>query len=39
MLKPLLKKSEGDHELFSNFRLVSNLYFLSQVTDIAVAAQ
>ena len=25
MLKPLLKKSEADHELFSNFRPVSNL--------------
>ena len=30
MLKPLLKKSGADHELFSNFRPVSNLYFLSK---------
>ena len=35
MLKPLLKKSGADHELFSNFRPVSNLYFLSKVTEKA----
>ena len=39
MLKPLLKKYGADHELFSNFRPVSNLYFLSKVTEKAVAAQ
>lgn len=39
MLKPLLKKSGADRELFSNFRPVSNLYFLSKVTEKAVAAQ
>ena len=39
MLKPLLKKSGADHELFSNFRPVSSLYFLSKVTEKAVAAQ
>ncbi|XP_020632798.1 uncharacterized protein LOC110069618 [Orbicella faveolata] len=39
MLKPLLKKSGADHELFSNFRPVSNLYFLSKATEKAVAAQ
>ena len=39
MLKPLLKKSGADHELFSNFRPVSNLYFLSKVTEKAVPAQ
>ena len=39
MLKPLLKKSGADHELFSNFRPVPNLYFLSKVTEKAVAAQ
>ena len=41
MLKPLqlLKKCGADHELFSNFRPVSNLYFLSKVTEKAVAAQ
>ena len=31
VIKPLLKKSGADHENFSNFRPVSNLYFLSQV--------
>ena len=39
MLKPLLKTYGADHELFSNFRPVSNLYFLSKVTEKAVAAQ
>ena len=39
MLKPLLKKNGADHELFSNFRHFSNLYFLSKVTEKAVAAQ
>ena len=39
MLKPLLKKSGADHEVFSNFRPVSNLHFLSKVTEKAVAAQ
>ena len=38
-IKPLLKKSGADHENFSNFRPVSNLYFLSKVTEKAVAAQ
>ena len=37
--KPLLKKSGADHENFSNFRPVSNLYCLSKVTEKAVAAQ
>ena len=35
----MLKKSGADYELFSNFRPVSNLYFLSKVTEKAVAAQ
>ena len=39
MLKPLLKKYGADHELFCNFRPVSNLYFLSKVTEKAVAAR
>ena len=39
MLKPLLKKSGAGHEPFSNFRPVSSLYFLSKVTEKAVAAQ
>ena len=39
ILKPFLKKSGADHELFSNFRPVSNLYFLPKVTEKAVAAQ
>ena len=39
MLKPLLKKSGADYRLFSNFRPDSNLYFLSKVTEKAVAAQ
>ena len=39
LLKPLLKKSGADHELFSNSRSVSNLYSLSKVTKKAVAAQ
>ena len=39
MLKSLLKKNGADHELFSNFRHVSNLYFLSKVTEKAFAAQ
>ena len=39
MLQPLLKKNGADHELFSNFHPVSNLYFLSKVSEKAVAAQ
>ena len=39
MLEPFLKKRGADHKLFSNFRPVSNLYFLSKVTEKAVAAQ
>ena len=39
VIKPLLKKSGADHENFSNFRPVWNLYFLSKVTEKAVAAQ
>ena len=39
MIKPLLKKRGADHENFSNFRPISNLYFLSKVTEQAVAAQ
>ena len=39
MLKPLLKKSGVDHELFFNFRPVSNLYFLPKVMGKAGAAQ
>ena len=35
----LLRKSGADHENFSNFRPVSNVYFLSKVTEKAVAAQ
>ena len=35
MLKPLFKNSEADRKLFSNFRPVSNLYFLSKVTEKA----
>ena len=31
VITPLLKESRADHENFSNFRPVSNLYFLSQV--------
>jgi len=38
-IKPSLKKSGADHENFSNFRPVSNLYFLSKMTEKAVAAQ
>ena len=37
--EPLLKKRGADHENFSNFRPVSNLYCLSKVTEKAVAAQ
>ena len=39
VIKPLLKKSGADREDFSNFQPVSNLYFLSKVTEKAVAAQ
>ena len=39
VIKPLLKKSRADHENFSNFRPLSNLYFLSQVMEKAVAPQ
>ena len=39
VIKPLLKKSGANHENFSNFRPVSNLYLLSKVTAKAVTAQ
>ena len=39
VIKPLLKKSGANHENFSNFRPLSNLYLLSNVTEKAVAAQ
>ena len=39
MLKPLLKKNGADHELFSSFRPVSNLFFLSKDTKKAIATQ
>ena len=38
-LKHCLKKNGADLENFSNFRPVSNIYFLSKVTEKAVAAQ
>ena len=39
VVKPLFKKRGADHENFSNFWPVSNLSFLSEVTEKAVAAQ
>ena len=39
MLSPLLKKINADHELFSNFRPVSNLKFVSKLIEKAVFTQ
>ncbi|XP_068704548.1 uncharacterized protein [Montipora foliosa] len=36
---PILKKANADHEVFSNFRPVSNLQFLSKLIEKAVAYQ
>lgn len=38
-LTPFLKKANADHEVFSNFRPVSNLQFLSKLIEKAVAYQ
>ena len=40
-LTPILKKAtcNADHEVFSNFRPVSNFQFLSKLTEKAVAYQ
>ena len=37
MLSPLLKKTSLDFEIFSNFRLVSNMKFLSKVIEKVAA--
>ena len=39
MLRPLLKKAIADPEVFSNFRSVSNLKYVSKLIEKAVAAQ
>ena len=38
-IRPLLKKSNLDHEVFKNFRPVSNLAFISKVIEKAVSCQ
>ena len=38
-LTPVLKKANADHEVFSNFRPVSNLQFLSKLIEKTVAYQ
>ena len=38
-LTPILKKANADNEVFSNFRPVSNLQFLSKLIKKAVAYQ
>ena len=39
MLLPLLKKKNADHEIFSNFRPISNLKLISKLIEKAVASQ
>ena len=39
MLKSKLKKSNLEFEEYSNFRLISNLKFLSKIIEKAVATQ
>jgi hypothetical protein len=39
MLKPKLKKSNLEFEEYSNFRLISNLKFLSKIIEKAGATQ
>ena len=39
MVKPKLKKDSLDFEIFPNFRPISNLKFVSKITEKAVAYQ
>ena len=39
MLLPLLKKKNADHEIFSNFRAISNLKLISKLIEKAVSSQ
>ena len=39
MLNPLLKKMGLDFEVFANFRPISNLMFMSKLTERAIALQ
>ena len=39
VLLPLLKKKNADHEIFSNFRPISNLKLISKLIEKAVASQ
>ena len=39
MLLPLLKKKNADHEMFSNFRPISNLKLISELIEKAEASQ
>jgi len=38
MLLPLLKTKNADHEIFSNFRPISNLKLISKLIEKAVAS-